>query len=173
MDDITASSPIDFSVSNLSGIKVLNGIKKAYDHLNELKILDSIKSHELSTVVTGNAQNKNINTIQTETKTTNDRLHLMEASLRCQKINDRDHHHKWLVHSPFVGEEPDNTYGWKATVSSDVSISSDGSVDAYPLVEDEYPTEMTNVKSEVKIPNKKRLTPTSIMVVDTISEVKS
>ena len=173
MDDITASSPTDFSVSNLSGIKVLNGIKKAYDHLNELKILDSIKSHELSTVVTGNAQNKNINTIQTETKTTNDRLHLMEASLRCQKMNDRDHHHKWLAHSPFVGEEPDNTYGWKATVSSDVSISSDGSIDAYPLVEDEYPTEMTNVKSEVKIPNKKRLTPTSIMVVDTISEVKS
>ena len=40
-------------------------------------------------------------------------------------------------------------------------------------MEDEDPPETNNVKTEVKMPNKKRLTPTSIMVVDTISEVKS
>ena len=91
----------------------------------------------------------------------------------CPLQQSATEHSELLAHWPFVCEDPDNTYRWKATASSDVSVSSDDSIDPYPLVEDEDPSEMNNVKSEVKIPNKKRLTPTSIMVVDTISEVKS
>jgi len=41
------------------------------------------------------------------------------------------------------------------------------------LVEDEDPPEINDIIPEVKMPNKKRLTPTSIMVVDNISAVKS
>jgi len=41
------------------------------------------------------------------------------------------------------------------------------------LVEDKDPPEIGDIIPEVKMPNKKRLTPTSIMVVDTISAVKS
>jgi hypothetical protein len=78
-----------------------------------------------------------------------------------------------LAHSPFICDEPDDTYHWKATASSDVSISSDNSIDAYPWVEDEDPPETNDVNPEFKMPNKKQLTPTSLMVVDTISAVKS
>jgi len=60
VDDITAPSPIDISVNNVNGIKVLNGIEKGYNHLNDLKVLDSIKSHKLLNVVTGNAINQKI-----------------------------------------------------------------------------------------------------------------
>jgi hypothetical protein len=172
VDDITAPSPIDISVNNVNGIKVLNGIKKAYNHLNDLKVLDSIKSHKSLNVLTGNAINKNINIIQTETRTTND-CHPMRTSLHLQNIDDQDRHHWLLAHSPNNSCDPDDTYRWKAMPSSDVSVSSDDSVDAYPLVEDEDPPETNNVKTEVKMPNKKRLTPTSIMVVDAILAVKS
>jgi len=41
------------------------------------------------------------------------------------------------------------------------------------LVEDKDPPEIGDIIPEVKMPNKKRLTPTSFMVVDTISAVKS
>ena len=47
------------------------------------------------------------------------------------------------------------------------------SVDAYPLVEDNDPPEVETASPAIKMPNKKQLTPTSIMVVDTISTVKS
>ena len=119
-----------------------------------------------------------------------------------QKINDPDHHHWLLAHQSnrqrhnlmdtasysclernMNGDSssfksiayscPDDTYHWKSTASSDVSVNSNDSIDAYPLVEDEDPPEMGDIKHEVKMPNKKQLTPTSIMVVDTISEVKS
>jgi len=172
VNDVTAPLSINISVNNVNGIKVLNGIKKAYNYLNDLKILDSIKPHKLLNVVTGNAINESTTAIQTETRTTNDR-HPMGTSLHVQKIDDQDHHHWLLAHSPNNSYNPDDTYHWKATPSSDVSVSSDDSVDSYPLVEDEDPSETNNVKTEVKMPNKKRLTPTSIMVVDTISAVKS
>ena len=89
MDDTLAPLPIDISSSNLNGIRVLNGIKKDYNHLNDLKILDSIKSNKLLVVVTGNAPNKITNIIHTETKTTND-CRLMGTSLRIQKIDDQN-----------------------------------------------------------------------------------
>jgi hypothetical protein len=54
-----------------------------------------------------------------------------------------------------------------------LSVDSNLSADAYPLVEDEDPPEIRTTSPAIKMPNKKRLTPTSIMVVDTISTVKS
>jgi hypothetical protein len=47
------------------------------------------------------------------------------------------------------------------------------SIDACPLIEDQDPPEIETASPAIKMPNKKRLTPTSIMVVDTISTVKS
>jgi hypothetical protein len=60
-----------------------------------------------------------------------------------------------------------------AQPSSATSISSADSVNAYPLVEDQEPTTTSEVPPEVKMPHTKRLTPTSIMVVDTILAVRS
>ena len=57
--------------------------------------------------------------------------------------------------------------------SSATSISSADCVDAYPLVEDQDPTTTSEVPPEVKMPHTKGLTPTSIMVEDTISAVRS
>ncbi len=57
--------------------------------------------------------------------------------------------------------------------ASGISISSFNSIEAYPLVEDKYPPEIGDTIPDVKMPNKKRLTTTSIMVVDTISTIKS
>jgi hypothetical protein len=57
--------------------------------------------------------------------------------------------------------------------SSVNSINSFNSVDAYPLIETQDPPEVSEVPLEVKMPNKKRLNPTSIMVVDTILTVRS
>jgi hypothetical protein len=54
-----------------------------------------------------------------------------------------------------------------------ISVDSNLSVDAYPLIEDEDPPEIETASPAIKIQNKKRLTPTSIMVVDTILTVKS
>ena len=84
-------------------------------------------------------------------------------------------------HAPFynTGDETIPTYLHHNVVqpsakpSSATSISSANSVDAYPLVEDQEPTTTSEVPPEVKMPHTKRLTPTSIMVVDTISTVRS
>ena len=100
----------------------------------------------------------------------------METSLhleKLQKIYDQDHHHWLLAHLPPVCFDPDDTHHWDSITNSDISINSNNSIDAYPLVDGKDPTEVEEATSEVKLPNKKRLTPTSIMVVDTISEVKS
>jgi len=53
------------------------------------------------------------------------------------------------------------------------SVNNRGSIDAYPLVEGKILSEIDKLDLESKMPSKKRLTPTSIMVVDTISSVKS
>jgi hypothetical protein len=66
-----------------------------------------------------------------------------------------------------------NLFQFPAQPSSATSISSADSVDAYPLVEDQDPTTTSEVPPAVKMPHTKRLTPTSIMVVDTISAVRS
>ena len=58
-------------------------------------------------------------------------------------------------------------------VLDNISVDSNLSIDAYPLVESEDTPEITTTSPTIKMPNKKRLTPTSIMVVDTISTVKS
>ena len=71
------------------------------------------------------------------------------------------------------GNALNNTRSINKLPASDTSISSCGSIEAYPLVEDKDPPEIGDIIPEVKMPNKKRLTPTSIMVVDTISAVKS
>ena len=60
-----------------------------------------------------------------------------------------------------------------AQPSSVASVNSIDSVDAYPLIEGQEPPDDCEVPPEVKIPHTKRLTPTSIMVVDTISAVRS
>ena len=70
----------------------------------------------------------------------------------------------YLLHSSFQ---------FPAQPSSVASTSSINSVDAYPLVEAQDPPDNSEVPPEVKIPHTKRLTPTSIMVVDTISAVRS
>ena len=54
-----------------------------------------------------------------------------------------------------------------------VSIDSYLRVDAHPLIEDKDPPEVGTVPPAIEMPDKKWLTPTSIMVVDTISTVKS
>ena len=71
------------------------------------------------------------------------------------------------------GNALNNTRSIDKLIASDISISSCDSIGAYPLVEDKYPPKIGDIIPEVKMPNKKRLTPTSIMVVDTISAVKS
>ena len=58
-------------------------------------------------------------------------------------------------------------------IVNSISINSNLSVDAYPLVVDEDPPEIMTASPAIKMLNKKRLAPTSIMVVDTISTVKS
>ena len=54
-----------------------------------------------------------------------------------------------------------------------VSNDSNLSVDTYPLIEDKDPPEVGTIATAIKMLNKKLPTPTSIMVVDTISTVKS
>ncbi len=54
-----------------------------------------------------------------------------------------------------------------------VSVDSNLSIDNYPLVEDKDPPEIETASLAIKMPNKKRLSPTSSMVVNTISTVKS
>jgi hypothetical protein len=54
-----------------------------------------------------------------------------------------------------------------------VNVNSNLSIDAYPLVEDKDPPKVETASPAIKMPNKKRLTPTSIMVIDTILTVKS
>ena len=71
------------------------------------------------------------------------------------------------------GNAPNNTRNINKLTASDISISSCDSIEAYPLVEDKDPPKINDIIPEVKMPNKKRLTPTSIMVVDTISAVRS
>ncbi len=71
------------------------------------------------------------------------------------------------------GNALNNTRSINKLPSSDTSINSCGSIEAYPLVEDKDPPEIGDTILEVKMPNKKRLSPISIMVVDTISAVKS
>jgi hypothetical protein len=53
-----------------------------------------------------------------------------------------------------------------------VSVHSYLSIDAYPLIEGKDPPKVGMVPRAIKMPNKKWLTPSSIMVVDTISTVK-
>jgi len=71
------------------------------------------------------------------------------------------------------GNAPNNTRNINKLTASDISVSSCDSIEAYPLVEDKDPPEINDIIPEVKMPNKKRLTPTSIMVMDTISAVRS
>jgi hypothetical protein len=54
-----------------------------------------------------------------------------------------------------------------------LSVDSNLSVDAYPLVEDKDPPKIRTTSLAIKMPNKKKLTPTSIMVIDTILTVRS
>jgi hypothetical protein len=61
----------------------------------------------------------------------------------------------------------------KTSAASDTSVISCSSIDTYPLVENRDLTKVNDKITEVKMPSKKRLTPTSIMVVDKISTVKS
>ncbi len=62
-------------------------------------------------------------------------------------------------------------------LSNDIldSVSGDSNLsdDAYPLVEDKDPPKVETASPAIKMPNKKWLTPTSNMVVNTISTVKS
>ncbi len=57
--------------------------------------------------------------------------------------------------------------------NSMASTSSINSIDAYPLVKGQDPPDASEIPLEVKMPNTKRLTPISIMVVDTISAIRS
>ena len=66
-----------------------------------------------------------------------------------------------------------NLHQFPAQPSSAASTSSADSVDAYPLVKDQDPTDTSEVPPEVKMPHTKQLTPTSIMVVDTILTIRS
>jgi hypothetical protein len=61
----------------------------------------------------------------------------------------------------------------KPAKNLDTSLNSCYSINAYPLVEEKDLSEIDEKTVESKMPSKKRLTPTSIMVVDTISSVKS
>ncbi len=70
-----------------------------------------------------------------------------------------------------VNNKVDN-YLSNNTVDS-VSVDSSLNIDAYPLVEDKDLPKVGTASPAIKMPNKKQLTPTSIMVVDTISTVKS
>ena len=72
-----------------------------------------------------------------------------------------------------VANLPHNSFQLPAHPNSVASVNSIDSVDAYPLVEGQDPPDDSEVPPEVKIPHTKRLTPTSIMVVDTISAVRS
>ncbi len=108
----------------------------------------------------------------------------MEASLHLEKRSGlhRRHPHTHLekifdinlhqdCHLAYLG--PNNHCRWTSFAASDTSISSCGSIEAYPLVEDKDPPEIGDTIPEVKMPNKKWLTLTSIMVVNTIFAVKS
>ena len=72
-----------------------------------------------------------------------------------------------------LGNALNNTRSINKLPSSDTSINSCGSIEAYSMVEDKDPPEIGDTILEVTMPNKKWLTPISIMVVDTISAVKS
>jgi hypothetical protein len=61
----------------------------------------------------------------------------------------------------------------KTSAASDTSVISCSSIDTYPLVENRDLTKVNDKITEIKMPSKKWLTPTSIMVVETISAVKS
>jgi hypothetical protein len=70
-------------------------------------------------------------------------------------------------------EKNRNTDYLSNDIVDSVSVDSNLSVDAYPLVKDKDPPEVQTASLAIKMPNKKRLTLTSSMVVDTILTVKS
>ena len=64
-------------------------------------------------------------------------------------------------------------YNHQPSVDS-VSVGSYSSIAAYPLVKhNKDPPKVSTVPPAIKTPNKKRLAPTSIRIMDTISAVKS